>query len=120
MGDRNGIRMRVRDWTIRMDNSRYNSRVDWVDGKFTGGNTRFSPGGFRLYSSGGWIRLQYKNGDYAQFKITKRANANGSYIQHYDHGLTFVHYPSKRELCFKVSSTRTGCVSYNISFEAIP
>ena len=119
MGETNGIRLRVRDITIRWDKGAYGSKVSWSNGSFTGGNYRYSPGGFRMYSTNGLLRLQYKNGAYAQFKITKRA-VNGKYVQHINAGLTFYNDANNRRFCFKVNNKNTGCVSYNIAYEAIP
>ena len=118
-GETNGIKFRVRDWTIKNDDATYSGKVSWNNGLFTGGNRRYSPAGFRMYSSGGWLRLQYKNGAYAQFKINKRA-VNGKYIEFYNSGLIASYDANLRRICFKVSNRDTGCVSYNIAFEAIP
>ena len=118
MGHTNGIKFRVRDWTTRYDDSSY--KVSWANGSFTGGSQTYSPGGFRMYGKNGWLRLQYKNGAYAQFKINKRA-VNGKYIQLYDskQGVIVSHDANNRRFCFS-SSLGTGCVSYNIAYEAIP
>lgn len=120
MGETNGIKFRVRDWTINRDDRGYSGKVSWSNGSFTGGNTKYSPGGFRMYGSGGWLVLQYKNGAYAKFKINKRA-VSGKYIEFYNsgQGVTFSTDANLRRFCFS-SSLGKGCVSYNIAYEAIP
>jgi len=124
MGETNGIRMRVRNRTRGHvgDDWQYNSKVSWVNGSFTGGNTRYSPSGFRLYALGGWIRLEENGRGYAQFHISKIANAQGSYITFkntINSSVTFSHDANARRLCF-TTRFNTGCVSYNIAFEVIP